>query len=54
MREVAMNGVDEQLRKDILIRTVLPRWIQRCNGRCVDTWNQTVGPAVGLTAPVPK
>lgn len=54
MTEVALSAADERLRKDILIRTVLPHWIQRCNARCVDTWNQTVGPAAGITLPSSK
>jgi TRAP-type C4-dicarboxylate transport system substrate-binding protein len=49
MTEVGLNATDERLRKEILTRTVLPRWIQRCNNRCVETWNQTVGAATGIT-----
>ncbi len=54
MTEVTMNPADDRLRQDILNRTVLPRWIQRCNGRCADTWNQTMAPVTGITVPASK
>lgn len=51
MTLVPLSAQDETLRKDIFKSTVLPRWLQRCNGRCNDIWNQTVGPSAGVPAP---
>ena len=49
MQQVAISAQDERSRKDIFTSTVLPRWLQRCNGRCNALWNQTIGAALGLT-----
>jgi TRAP-type C4-dicarboxylate transport system substrate-binding protein len=54
MTEVALSAADDRLRNDILNRVVLPRWIQRCNSRCVETWNQTMGPVTGITVSASK
>lgn len=50
MTAVAMSPLDEQLRRDILVRKVLPGWIQRCGARCAQVWKETVGPATGFDA----
>lgn len=47
---VPVSAQDERNRQAILASTVLPRWIQRCGARCVQAWNQTIGPARGLMA----
>lgn len=47
---VPVSSQDERSRQDILASTVLPRWIQRCGTRCVQVWNQTIGPVRGLVA----
>lgn len=49
MQEVAISAQDERMRKDIFLRAVLPRWLQRCNGRCQELWDQTIGATQGLT-----
>ena len=54
MFEVPLATQDDQRRRDIFISTVLPRWIQRCSTRCAEVWNQTIGPARGIMAPVTK
>ncbi len=54
MQEIATSAQDERMRKDILTTTVLPRWLQRCNGRCKELWDQTIGAALGLAAPAAK
>ena len=51
MVAVPLTARDEQRRLDIFNFTVLPRWIARCNVRCADVWNQTIGPARGIPAP---
>jgi TRAP-type C4-dicarboxylate transport system substrate-binding protein len=48
MTEVPVSAQDEQRRKELLVTNVLPRWLQRCNNRCVDLWNQTIGSASGI------
>jgi hypothetical protein len=54
MTEVATTAQDEARRKELLVNTVLPRWLQRCGGRCNTLWNQTVGASTGIqVAPGP-
>lgn len=45
---VPVSAQDERRRQEILVSTVLPRWVQRCGVRCTQAWNQTIGPARGL------
>lgn len=54
LTEVAISAQDERLRREILTSTVLPKWIQRCNNRCSDLWNQTIGPVLGIMVPAAK
>ncbi len=51
MREVASTQDDERQRKEIFVTTVLPRWLQRCNQRCKELWDQTIGLSHGIVAP---
>lgn len=50
MTAVRATDQDERRRREILAANVLPRWLQRCGPACADTWNQTLGPLVGLSA----
>jgi len=54
MTEVARSPDDERRRKEIFVGTVLPRWLQRCNQRCKELWDQTIGQAHGIVAPTAK
>lgn len=54
MVEVPISVQDERRRQEIFRATVLPRWLQRCNARCSEVWNQTIGPVRGIMAPVAK
>lgn len=54
MVEVHLSPQDERQRKEIFATTVLPHWLQRCNGRCEDIWNQTIGAVTGIKAEVAK
>lgn len=54
MTEVASTVEDERLRKSLFQTQVLPRWLQRCKGRCEALWNQTIGPTQKLMAPTAK
>lgn len=51
MTEVRSSAADEAKRREIFATTVLPRWVQRCGPTCADTWNQTIGAQLGITAP---
>lgn len=50
MTEVSISAQDDARRKELLSSTVLPNWLQRCNGRCTDLWNQTIGMVSGVKA----
>ncbi len=54
LTEGPITAQDERLRKEILTSTVLPKWVQRCNNRCADIWNQTIGNALGIMVPAPR
>lgn len=48
MTLVAETPADRKLMREILQRTVLPRWVQRCGPSCAELWRQTIGPVVGV------
>lgn len=48
MKEVPESAADQRLRREILVSTVLPRWVQRCGPQCAQLWRQTLGPALGI------
>jgi TRAP-type C4-dicarboxylate transport system substrate-binding protein len=50
MTLVPITAADEALRKQLLIKSILPKWIQRCGTECVNSWNQTLGAALGIQA----
>jgi TRAP-type C4-dicarboxylate transport system substrate-binding protein len=50
MTLVSITAQDEQRRRDILVRSVIPHWIERCGKRCVHIWNETIGPVRGIKA----
>jgi TRAP-type C4-dicarboxylate transport system substrate-binding protein len=52
MVEVQESPRDVQRRREIFRTVVLQRWIQRCGPACADAWNRTLGPALGIKAPV--
>jgi TRAP-type C4-dicarboxylate transport system substrate-binding protein len=54
MVEVPVSEKDERLRQQILISTVLPLWLKRCNARCAEIWNQTIGPISTVMLPTAK
>ena len=51
MIEVRTSVQDERRRQEIFTATILARWLQRCNARCDEVWNQTIGPVHGIMAP---
>ncbi len=50
MQLVPITPQDEALRKQLLIKSILPKWIQRCGSECVTAWNGTLGSALGIQA----
>jgi TRAP-type C4-dicarboxylate transport system substrate-binding protein len=54
MIEVRSSAADETKRREIFASTVLPRWVQRCGPTCAETWNQSIGAQLGISAPAAK
>lgn len=54
MVQVNTSAQDERRSQEILATSVLAHWLQRCSPRCAEVWNQTVGPARGIMAPLAK
>ncbi len=50
MNLVPITTEDEALRKQLLTKSILPKWIQRCGNECVTAWNGTLGSALGIQA----
>ena len=47
---VPVSEADQQRRRQLLTETVLPGWVRRCGPDCVDGWNKTLAPIVGIGA----
>jgi TRAP-type C4-dicarboxylate transport system substrate-binding protein len=50
MTLVPVEPEDDALRQQLLTKTILPKWVQRCGSDCVTAWNQTLGPPLGIRA----
>lgn len=50
MKLVEPSAEDLAMRDTIATDVVLARWAERCGEECAATWNETVGPILGLTA----
>ena len=48
MTEVRETPADVRKRHEILVKNVLPGWIQRCGPPCAQVWRQTIGPALNI------
>lgn len=48
MNLVPATPDDETLRRQLLTRSILPRWIQRCGNSCASAWNDTLGSALKI------
>jgi len=48
MTAVAPTPADRQRMKQLLAQTVLPRWVARCGTACIDVWNTSLAPSVGV------
>ena len=47
-----VSAADEATHKELVQGTVLKNWAKRCGTACAKEWNETVGKALGLEAPV--
>lgn len=52
MTRVPVTDQDRVLRKEIVEDAVLRDWVARAGADAAEVWNETVGPVVGMTAPV--
>lgn len=50
MKLVEPSEADLAMRDTVATDVVLARWAERCGAECAATWNETVGPILGLTA----
>jgi TRAP-type C4-dicarboxylate transport system substrate-binding protein len=47
---VMQTPADMRRWHEIVVSTVLPRWVQRCGPPCAAVWNDTLGPVTGIQA----
>ena len=52
MTLVPMSKEDLMLKREVLLKVVLPKWAQRCGNACANSWNETVGKVLNLQAPL--
>ena len=50
---VAVKPEEMETHKKLVEGAVLAGWAKRCGAECAKEWNETVGKALGLTAPTP-
>lgn len=50
MKRIDASAADLELRRNIMLETVLPRWAKRCGAECTQQFNDTIGKVNGLTA----
>jgi hypothetical protein len=48
MKLVPVDPTDAIARKQLLVNSILPQWIQRCGQDCVEAWNSTLGPQLNI------
>jgi TRAP-type C4-dicarboxylate transport system substrate-binding protein len=53
MTLVPVKPEEAAVHKRLVVGAVLANWARRCGAECTREWNNTVGRALGLTAPVP-
>jgi TRAP-type C4-dicarboxylate transport system substrate-binding protein len=51
-RMTVVRETDPEVKRwrDIMLTTVLPRWVQRCGAACASVWNSTLQPVTGIEA----
>jgi TRAP-type C4-dicarboxylate transport system substrate-binding protein len=50
MTLVPVSADDDERRRELLVESVLPAWIERCGPSCVQAWNGTLAPVTGIQA----
>ena len=50
MLPVPASSADRAKLQELLARTTLPRWLQRCGAGCAEIWKATLAPVTGVTA----
>lgn len=50
---VPVSDADAARSAELVLSHVLPNWAARCGAECVAEWNETVGAAIGIEAPLP-
>src|SRR5690606_3548419 len=50
---IEVSPEDAATHKKLVESAVLAGWAKRCGAECAKEWNETVGKALGLTAPIP-
>mgnify|MGYP001166135378 FL=1 len=50
---IEVSPEDSATHKKLVESAVLAGWAKRCGAECAKEWNETVGKALGLTAPIP-
>ena len=50
---VELTDADRAKSAEIVQSAVLPNWAKRCGAECTQEWNDTVGKAIGIQAPLP-
>jgi TRAP-type C4-dicarboxylate transport system substrate-binding protein len=53
MTLVPVKPEEAEVHKRLVETAVLANWAKRCGAACAREWNDTVGKALGLTAPIP-
>jgi TRAP-type C4-dicarboxylate transport system substrate-binding protein len=48
MKLVPVSAADAALRKEALVKVILPSFAQRCGAECVANWNATVGQSLNI------
>jgi TRAP-type C4-dicarboxylate transport system substrate-binding protein len=46
------SEADQQKRREVFERAILPRWVQRCGAGCARLWNRTLATTLGVKSPV--
>ncbi|MFC3124555.1 TRAP transporter substrate-binding protein [Pseudoroseomonas globiformis] len=50
---VPLTKADIDRRRQLLLTTVLPRWVERCGAECSAAWNAYLGPQLGIETQPP-
>ena len=51
MTEIRESAADTRKGREILVKAVLPGWLQRCGPQCAQVWKQTLGATSGVDLP---